>query len=162
MKLERELQKARNEHKANRKLVDELKKQKPKKLDDLFYHAHDVIFGQIDCLECANCCKTTSPPFTTSDINRISKHLRLKPGNFIQNFLYVDNEGDYVLKTTPCPFLKNNNKCEIYEERPSACQGYPHTNRKRIHEILNLTLTNSLICPAVAGILELIRKDRKS
>ena len=31
---------------------------------------HDEVFEEIDCLSCANCCKTTGPLFTEKDIEK--------------------------------------------------------------------------------------------
>jgi Fe-S-cluster containining protein len=69
----------------------------------------------------------------------------------------MDEEGDWVLKTAPCHFLQDDNKCAIYEVRPLACREYPHTDRKNMQQILNLTLKNTLICPAVSRIFEGMR-----
>ncbi|MBM3186118.1 MAG: YkgJ family cysteine cluster protein [Bacteroidetes bacterium] len=110
----------------------------------------------MDCLTCANCCKTTSPIFRDADIRRISKHLRMKEAQFISNYLKMDDESDYVLQKSPCHFLGTDNKCDIYEVRPLACREYPHTDRKNMHQILDLTVQNTLICPAVSRIVQKI------
>jgi Fe-S-cluster containining protein len=133
--------------------VKMLKKAKPKNLDNQFHKLHDEAFEKIDCLTCANCCKTTSPIFYESDINRVAKALKMKSGKFIEVYLQKDEDNDYVLKSAPCPFLGHDNKCMVYESRPRACRDYPHTNRKRMHQILNLTLKNTQVCPAVHEIL---------
>ena len=65
----------------------------------------------------------------------------------------IDEDGDQVLKSSPCPFLLDNNKCMAYDSRPKACREYPHTNRKRMYQILDLTETNTRVCPAVADII---------
>lgn len=135
------------------------KKKKPKNLDEQFHSEHERAFSKIDCLQCANCCKTTSPIFRDIDIKRISKSLRVKESEFIRNYLRMDEENDYVLKQSPCTFLNNDNTCSIYEDRPLACREYPHTNRKNMHQILEITEKNTEICPAVAKItLEIIKK----
>jgi Fe-S-cluster containining protein len=93
------------------------------------------------------------------DVKRIAKHLRLKENQFIDEYLFMDQEGDYVLKQSPCSFLGTDNKCSIYEYRPLACREYPHTDRKNMHQILPLTSKNTEICPAVAQIVtEIILK----
>ena len=119
---------------------------------------HDEAFEKVDCLKCANCCKTTGPLFTQRDMDRIAKHLGIKTGEFIQRYLYMDEDGDFVLKQLPCPFLGADNYCSIYEVRPQACREYPHTDRKNIMGILGLTSKNALICPAVTQILEKIEQ----
>ncbi len=142
----------------NIKLSNKLKKSKPKNLDDVTHRAHDETFEKIDCLTCANCCKTTSPTFYEHDIDRLAKHLRIKPSAFIEKYLLKDDVGDYVLKSAPCPFLDYENYCTVYESRPTACREYPHTNRKRFYQILDLSLKNTEICPAVVDVFEQLKK----
>ncbi|MCB0476477.1 MAG: YkgJ family cysteine cluster protein, partial [Flavobacteriaceae bacterium] len=69
-----------------KKYFVKLKKKAPKQLDVLMQQLHDEEFNKIDCLTCANCCKTTSPIFTDKDIARIAKHLRLKEHQFIEKY----------------------------------------------------------------------------
>jgi Fe-S-cluster containining protein len=135
-----------------KKTFQRLKSKKNKEVDDLFHQLHTKAFQKMDCLACANCCKTTSPIFRDVDIKRIAKHLRLKENQFIQSYLKMDEENDYVLQSSPCSFLDDDNTCSIYEFRPLACREYPHTDRKNMFQILDLTLKNTLVCPAVAKI----------
>lgn len=128
-------------------------------VDKLIHPLHEQAFKKIDCLSCANCCKTTSPLFNNKDIDRIGKHLQMKSADFIDTYLYIDDDHEYVLKQTPCPFLEANNTCGIYDIRPKACQGYPHTDRVNQLGIMQLSMVNATICPAVADIfLELEKK----
>jgi len=142
----------------NKSLVKKLKKSKPKKLDDTVHQLHEEVFNEIDCLDCANCCKTTSPTFYERDIDRLAKHLKVKPSDFIDTYLRIDEDGDYVLTTAPCPFLDYENYCSVYDSRPTACREYPHTNRKKFYQLLDLSLKNTEICPAVASIFEKLQK----
>ena len=115
---------------------------------------HEEAFEKIDCLSCGNCCKNHSPRFKTTDIKRISKHLRMREGVFIETYLTLDNEGDYVVKSSPCPFLGSDNYCSIYEHRPGDCARYPYTNEDVLIRRQNLTLKNATVCPAVFFVLE--------
>jgi Fe-S-cluster containining protein len=115
---------------------------------------HEEAFSRIDCLQCANCCKNYSPRFKTPDIKRISKHLGMKESDFIETYLKVDGEGDYVAKSLPCPFLGADNFCSIYEERPSDCRRFPYTDEDVIIKRKQLTLKNSTFCPIVNYVLE--------
>ncbi len=121
-----------------------------KQLPDL----HEEAFSKIDCLQCANCCKNYSPRFKTPDIKRISKHLKMKESEFIDTYLYVDKEGDFVLKTKPCPFLGSDNFCSIYEKRPSDCHRFPYTDEDVFIKRQQLTLKNSTFCPITYYVLE--------
>lgn len=142
----------------NKILVKKLKKSKPKGLDNQVHQLHDEVFEKIDCLDCANCCKTTSPAIYERDIDRLAKHLRIKPSKLIEQYLEKDTDNDYVFRSAPCPFLDHENYCMVYESRPTACREYPHTNRKRFYQILDLSLKNTEICPAVADVFERLKK----
>lgn len=130
------------------------KKKKPKNLDTLFHTEHTAVFDKVDCLTCANCCKTTSPIFRDVDIRRIAKQQRMSEAAFIRQYLRMDEDGDYVLQSSPCAFLFPDNTCSIYEYRPLACREYPHTDRKNMVQILDLTAKNTEVCPAVAKIVQ--------
>jgi hypothetical protein len=133
------------------------KKRPPADLDQRFHRAHEEVFAQTDCLTCANCCRTTSPLFRERDVERLARHLRLRPADFHTRYLRMDEDGDWVLQQTPCPFLDlTDHRCQVYEHRPAACREYPHTDRKHMAGILDLTARNALICPAVAQIVERI------
>ncbi len=151
-----DLQLALENKKTNAKLLANFNKKKPKNLDTEFSTAHAKVFREIDCLQCANCCKTTSPIFRPVDIKRISKKLRISEQQFISDNLRIDEDNDYVLKSSPCLFLGDDNKCSIYEDRPLACREYPHTDRKNMYQIMDLTTKNTEICPAVSRIVHLI------
>ncbi len=158
MDLQQHKHKAEKLKKENKVFYDKLQRTKPKQLDEKFHHLHDSVFEKIDCLECANCCKTTSPIFYNRDIERLAKHLRQKPGDFIERYLKIDEDKDYVLQQAPCPFLGSDNYCSVYDARPTACREYPHTNRKKMDQILKITFNNTLVCPAVLEITEQLKK----
>tara|TARA_B100001109_G_scaffold254003_1_gene252763 strand:- start:1860 stop:2348 length:489 start_codon:yes stop_codon:yes gene_type:complete len=145
---------AKSKRKEINKVLKKLKQRPPKNLDQIFQQQHEEVFEEIDCLACANCCKTTSPIFYDKDVERMASHFRMKPAEFFENYLRIDEDGDQVLKSSPCPFLLEDNKCMAYESRPKACREYPHTNRKRMYQILDLTAKNTRICPAVVKVVE--------
>ena len=153
--------KVQENKKAHRNFFIKLRKKTPKNLDAIMEKLHEEEFKKSDCLQCANCCKTTSPIFTKKDIERISKSFRIKTRQFIDTYLNVDDDQDYVLKSSPCTFLADDNTCNIYEVRPKACQEYPHTNRKSFEKISDLTLQNVAICPATFNIVEALRAKLK-
>ena len=115
---------------------------------------HEEAFAKIDCLQCAACCKNYSPRFKTPDVKRISKHLGLKESVFIDTYLNVDDEGDFVVKKTPCPFLGSDNLCSIYDVRPSDCARFPYTDEDVIIKRQALTLKNATFCPIVVHVLD--------
>jgi Fe-S-cluster containining protein len=153
--------KVQENKRAHRNFFIKLRKKTPKNLDAIMEKLHDDEFKKADCLQCANCCKTTSPIFTNKDIARISKAFRIKTRQFIDTYLTVDADQDYVLKSSPCTFLADDNTCNIYDIRPKACQEYPHTTRKSFEKISDLTIQNLSICPATFNIVEALRAKLK-
>jgi len=142
---------------VNAKYFKKLRTRKPKQLDNVMGKLHEEAFQEIDCLSCANCCKTTGPLFIPSDIKLISKRLKMRPTEFETQYLRVDEDGDKVLQQLPCPFLGADNYCGIYEDRPKACREFPHTNRAKFHQITQITAKNVAVCPAVYSMVERLK-----
>lgn len=149
----------KKEEEETNKLLTKLQKKRPRNLDNVFQQAHDEAFEKVDCLKCANCCKTTSPIFRQADIVKIAKKFKMSIKEFEFQYLKKDSDGDFVLQSTPCTFLNADNSCFIYDIRPLACREYPHTNQKRVVQILNLTRENIKICPAVSLVVEKVKKE---
>lgn len=150
---------AEEAQKESKKYFANLRKRTPKNLDVVMQDLHNKEFEKTDCLDCGNCCKTTSPIFTDKDIERIAKHLKIKVSKFIETYLQRDEYDFMVLKTAPCSFLdESDNTCFIYDVRPKACAEYPHTNRRKFIGITDLTLANTFICPATYNIVEALKK----
>lgn len=144
--------KARDFKKKNKGTLEKIRRKK--NLSYICQNAHDQAFADINCLNCANCCKTTGPLFTDRDINRLSKRLNMSYQTFVELYLREDEDGDMVLKQLPCPFLASDNQCQVYDDRPKACREYPHTDAINQNKIFPLTLKNAEICPAVLHILQ--------
>lgn len=158
MKIPEVIRKAERKEEENKKFLQGLRKKDPRKVDKAFHETHVKVFEEMDCLDCANCCKTTSPIFYQNDIERLARSLRMKPGEFIGKYLRIDEDHDFVLQTAPCPFLGPDNYCTVYDNRPKACREYPHTDRKKMVQIMDLTARNTLVCPAVFEIVERLKK----
>ncbi len=146
----------REEH---RKLAKQIKRRAPADLDDRIHRLHHEAFARIDCLECANCCKTTGPLWIDKDVERVSKRLKMKPIDFESRYLRRDEDGDLVLKQLPCVFLGADHRCSIYDDRPKACREYPHTDRRRQAQIVDISLKNTAICPAVSQIFDRLHEQ---
>ena len=122
---------------------------------------HEEAFEKIECLQCAACCKNYSPRFKTPDVKRISKYLGMKESAFIETYLKVDEEGDFVVKASPCPFLGSDNACSIYDVRPSDCARFPYTDEDVIIKRQNLTMKNATFCPITFFVLERLEQHLK-
>lgn len=143
--------KSKSRHKVYKSFLARVEKNKVlKQLPGL----NEEAFNTIDCLKCAACCKNYSPRFKTPDIKRISKFLGMKEGDFIAAYLRVDEDGDFVVKTTPCPFLGPDNLCSVYEVRPSDCARFPYTGEDVVLKRQQLTLKNASFCPITYYVLE--------
>lgn len=158
---EKLLKLAANEKKGHGRLAAKLKNKKPKKVDEVVHQLHDEAFDEIDCLECANCCKSLGPRLTSMDIERMAKALKMKTGDFEKQYIRIDEDNDEVFKSMPCPMLDVDNYCIVYENRPKACREYPHTDRKNFVQILNVTLKNTSTCPVVYQIMEEFKKRER-
>lgn len=152
-------ERAKKVEKENRQFFKNIKKNRLRELDDMIHALHEEVFDEINCLECANCCRSLGPRLTDRDIERMGSALRLKPQEVVSRYLRIDEDKDYVFKEMPCPFLCNDNYCSIYEDRPRACREYPHTDRKKFFQIHSLTVRNAETCPAVFEILERLKKE---
>lgn len=151
-------QRAKDTARETKSFFQRLKKRPPKKLDKITQNIHEEVFAQTNCLDCANCCKTTGPLFERKDIERIAKYLRLKPEQFEAQYLRIDEENDWVLQQVPCAFLGEDNACSIYDVRPKACREFPHTDRPKIYQIAQHTQKNVAICPAAFSIVEKMKE----
>ncbi|REK32339.1 MAG: YkgJ family cysteine cluster protein [Bacteroidetes bacterium] len=137
-------------------------------LDSLSKELHKQAFERIDCLKCANCCTKMSPTYSKTDIKRISKHLGMTYDEYFDKYCYKDESGDIMNKKTPCQFLLKNNKCGIYEVRPSDCKNFPHTQYNDFKLYITSTHKQNIeYCPITLDIVErmheiVIEKGKKS
>ncbi|MBT29802.1 MAG: zinc/iron-chelating domain-containing protein [Thalassobius sp.] len=145
--------------KQNKKFINKLAQHKGKRLDVFADEIDERTFKKVDCLQCANCCSSIPPIVNNTDVNRIAKHLGMKPQEFEDTYLMIDEDQDKVMKTTPCTFLQEDNMCSIYEVRPKACREYPHTGSQEFSNNLHLHAPNAFYCPAVFHILEEMKKN---
>lgn len=134
-------------------------KKQVEKMDLTIHALHEKYSTQIDCLSCGNCCRTLGPRITDKDVERIAKSLRMRQVELITQYLRIDEDGDMVFKSMPCPFLGTDNYCAIYESRPKACREYPHTDRKKFYQIYLLSVENASTCPIVFEVMEGIVKS---
>lgn len=140
-------------NKLLQKTIQKLTKINPRDLDGIVHALHDEAFGFFDCLSCANCCRNISPAISHNDVEQLAKKLKTKPSDLVVRHLRMDEDGDYVFRSAPCPFIDAENYCSVYSHRPKACSEYPHTDRSRFYQLLKLSLKNAEICPVVYAIL---------
>jgi Fe-S-cluster containining protein len=148
-------QKVRFNKKRLKSFLTKLEKKTPRGLDKLAASLETEVWKEVDCLSCANCCKTMSPTFSKTDIKRISKHFNQTPEAFTKQWLRKDRIGDYLNKVEPCQFLNlEDNKCSIYEIRPADCSGFPHLSKKSMKGYMHVHKQNIEYCPATYRLVE--------
>ena len=144
--------------KSFRSFLNRSEKNPPKAIDKLTALVEPQVWAEIDCLSCANCCKKMTPTFTTKDLKRISAHFNETPEVFRKKWLKKDSNKDLVNKNEPCQFLNlKDNKCSIYEIRPSDCSGFPHLAKKKWVEYAHVHKQNIDYCPATFKMVEKIK-----
>ncbi len=136
-------------------------KLKLKKMDRLIHQLHDEVSSEINCLDCGNCCRSLGPMISEKDIDNLSKSMRMRPSDFIDKFLRKDEDNDFIFNQSPCPFLGDDNYCSVYENRPTACHEYPHTDRNKFYQIYALTIKNAYICPIAFEVLDRLMDEMK-
>ena len=144
---------ANKERPALEGFLDKLDEMVPQGFSKIIREEDAKVWKEVDCTKCANCCKTMTPVFTKKDIKRIAVHLDMKPEAFFEKWLMVeDDSGNTVNKTLPCQFLIDD-KCSIYEVRPSDCAEFPHHD-KRPFDLYNDTFKQNLHrCPATFDLI---------
>lgn len=148
--------KARHQKTGMRRYLSRLDKESPRGLDRHIAGLEKEVWKEIDCLTCANCCKTMTPTFNKRDLKRISAHFKMTPEAFTRKWLKQERHGDKDLinKWTPCQFLDlETNKCSIYAIRPDDCAGFPHLS-KRFKDFVHIHKQNVEYCPATARLVE--------
>jgi Fe-S-cluster containining protein len=141
--------------------MKKLGKVKPKGIQAIIKKANKEAFEEIDCLGCANCCKTMTPTYTHKDIRRISAHLGMTKEAFFDKWLEVRDDGDICNRFNPCQFLGKDNKCSIYAVRPDDCSGFPHhVKRDFYYQVEEGTYIENLHrCPATLRFVEKIHES---
>jgi Fe-S-cluster containining protein len=149
-------QRVQQSKRSFRRFLSKLGKQPPKGLQNLTARLEKEVWKEVDCLSCANCCKTMTPTFNAKDIKRISAHYGQTEKEFKEKWLRREKGGDrdWLTKGEPCQFLDlNNNKCSIYEIRPADCAGFPHLPKK-MKDYGHVHKQNIECCPATYKMVE--------
>jgi len=133
--------------------LEKLKRLKSKSTISAAEEIHHEVFEEMDCLQCANCCKSIPPIVSSRDCKRIAQSIGMQKSDFEDQYIIIDEDGDRVINTSPCPFLESDNKCSIYDVRPTACRQYPHSDEMNFFKHLSLHKRNAKYCPALYEII---------
>lgn len=149
-------QRARHNKRSFRRFLTKLENNEPKGLQVLINRVEKEVWKEVDCLSCANCCKTMTPTFNAKDIKRISAYLGETVEEFKTKRIRRERGGDrdWINKTEPCQFLDmKTNMCSIYEVRPADCAGFPHLFKK-FSDFAHVHKENVDSCPATYKLVE--------
>ena len=120
------------------------------------------IEAQIDCTQCANCCRVTEVAITERDIDKLSKFLGMTSREILEECTQRDDDNKLILKRTDagCVFLKDN-LCTVYEGRPHNCANFPHLVRGEgsIDSRMWQFVDRVEYCPIVYNWMEVVKKD---
>ena len=131
--------------------------------DRILRRIGEGIEDQIDCLQCANCCRVATAKVTERDVERLAKYLHVKPARVMADYVVKSEEEGLILrrdKKTGCVFL-NGNECTVYDARPESCQKFPHVVRgngsilSRMWELID----RACYCPIVYNSLEAFKDE---
>jgi Fe-S-cluster containining protein len=131
--------------------------------DRILRRIGEGIEEQIDCLQCANCCRVATAKVTERDVERLARYLRVKPARVMADYVVKSEEEGLILrrdKKTGCVFL-NGNECTVYDARPESCRKFPHVVRgngsivSRMWELID----RACYCPIVYNSLEAFKDE---
>lgn len=158
MDLERILKAAKRDRKKLTLFLKKFDEIIPPDLSEIVAEEDAKVWRDVNCTECAHCCKTMTPIFTDEDINRISAYLGMSPESFHAQYLEVEEgSGATVNKVLPCVFLVND-KCSIYEVRPIDCAEFPHHDKRPFDEYNETYIQNVFRCPATYMLVRRLKK----
>lgn len=142
--------KAKSKLKPLYRLLNRINRKAPRNIQSFAKKANDTVWKDLDCLECANCCKAMTPTYTNTDMKRIAAFLKISVDDMKRRWLRKERgTGDWINKTTPCQFLDmKTNMCSIYEVRPADCAGFPHLSKRKFVDYVHIHKQNVSECPA--------------
>ena len=146
---------AERHYKGNFRFLRGLKMKSTGPVDRLAGELHAEVFSIINCTKCANCCRVVGPLFTDKDVSRVALRLGLDEDTFKAKYLKkCEDEEGWEASSQPCPFLGADNRCAVYDVRPTVCAEYPHTDKKDVASRTHSLAATTLDCPAAFYIIE--------
>lgn len=126
--------------------------------DRILRRIAEDIEAQIDCTQCANCCKVATVTLSDRDVERLARYLRIPSDRFLADYTTRDEEEDLILrfsKESGCVFLSGT-ECTVYDARPDICQRFPHLVRGNgsIASRMWQFVDRACYCPIVYNSLE--------
>ena len=130
-------------------------------LDAVVQETTDEVWKQIDCLQCGNCCRTLQIVVDDTDIRRLAQRLKMTPRQFATQYVEADSDSTQYLKSTPCSFLGDDNRCAVYEDRPQACRDFPYLHAEDFRSRTFMMIDNTAVCPIVFNVWQQLKERLK-
>jgi len=133
--------------------------------DRILRRIAEGIEEQIDCTQCANCCRVATVKLSARDVERLARYLRLTPAAFLTQYTTESDEEGTILRRTEeagCVFL-DGTACTVYEARPETCQRFPHLVRGNgsIASRMWQFIDRACYCPIVYNALEAFKEETR-
>jgi uncharacterized protein len=128
-----------------------------KMLDSVVHRLYQEIVAEIDCTDCANCCREITPVLEQEDIEAFAQGLRILPKELTDKYM-LKNEKGFSFSQAPCQFL-HEKRCTNYGARPKDCQSYPHLHKDDMMSRLMGVVENYCICPIVFNVYEGLKRE---
>jgi uncharacterized protein len=159
------LKKNKEQKKQLMRFLRGLTHRKVKQLDAKAIELNHDAYSKVNCLQCANCCKTMHPTWKKTEVKRVAKHFGMTFQQYFDKYLVLE-KGDIMNKKAPCQHLDKDNMCSIYDIRPGDCKGFPHTQNRGFKLYISGThIQNMDYCPitihVVEGIYNKVMEDKK-
>jgi hypothetical protein len=123
-------------------------------IDAIVHKLNEDISWQIDCTQCANCCKVLQIQLREADIERLAQRFKISREEFRSRWLKeAEEEGMAETKSLPCPFLKDK-RCSVYEDRPAMCRSFPNLHKPHFTSRTIQVVFNCFTCPIVFNVYE--------
>jgi Fe-S-cluster containining protein len=93
-------------------------------------HIAREVEDQIDCTQCANCCRVATVRLSARDVEKLIRFLGMRRDEFLSKYTVQSQDEGLILGKTEagCVFLEGN-LCSVYEARPATCADFPHLVR---------------------------------
>jgi len=131
----------------------------PEEVDAIVRRHYETVRQQVDCTRCGNCCREVTPLLRQPDVVRLASALGRPPDAVVETYLEPGEEqGAFVLKETPCPFLVAG-RCTVYDSRPGDCRSYPHLHKEGFVFRLTGVVENCAVCPIVYNVFERLKEE---
>ena len=121
-------------------------------MDALAKQTTEEVWSQIDCKTCGNCCRSLEIVVDDQDIARLAGRFKQTVQLFSRQYVRVAPDRTKHFESPPCPFLGEDNLCEVYEDRPKACRDFPYLHEEGFRGRTISMIANSSLCPIVFNV----------